>query len=88
MAQALVIFLVTLVTAFLFPPAVHGSSGTEGSTETRVAITDARWTLNGRLPCRASQAEVLLMNVRMFNATSAARHRRNYDAERNTLIRH
>ena len=34
--QAVVISLVTLVTGLLMPPAVHGSSGTEGSTETRV----------------------------------------------------
>ena len=84
MEQVPVIFLVTLVTAFLFPPAVHGSPGTEGSTETRVAIGDARWTLNGRLSYRASQAEGLLMNVRRVNATFEDRHRPNFDAERNT----
>lgn len=84
MEQVPVISLVTLVTAFLFPPAVHGSPGTEGSTETRVAIGDARWTLNGRLSYRASQAEGLLMNVRRVNATFEDRHRPNFDAERNT----
>jgi hypothetical protein len=52
--------------------------------QTQVAIHDGRWRLNGQPTYPGSQAEGLLMNVRMVNAVFEDRERPEFDAEANT----
>ena len=44
------------------------SSASKGFARTRVSIKDKHWQLNGYLTYPATDAEGLLMNVRMVNA--------------------
>ena len=60
------------------------SYGTAGSVRTRVSIKDTRWYLNGHLTYSSTQAEGLLMNVRMVNAIFEDRKRPEFDADKNT----
>jgi len=60
------------------------SSVTAGSTRIHVSIKDTCWYLNGRLTYPATEAEGLLMNVRMVNAVFEDRERPDFDAEKNT----
>ena len=52
--------------------------------KTRVAIDGTRWKINGRITYRGSQAEGLLMNVRMVNCTFEDRRRGDFDPDANT----
>jgi len=54
------------------------------SENTRISIADGRWCLNGRLTYPGTQAEGLLMNVRMVNAVFEDTHRPGFDAKENT----
>ncbi len=51
---------------------------------TRVSLRDGRWCLNGEITYRGTQAEGLLMNVRMVNAAFEDRQRPDFDPEANT----
>jgi hypothetical protein len=56
------------------------SAGADGAEEparqpTRVSIRDARWHLNDRVTYPGTQAEGLLMNVRMVNSVFEDRYR-------------
>ena len=51
---------------------------------TRVAIVGGQWHINGQLTYPAAQAEGLLLNVRMVNATFEDAYRPAFDAEANT----
>ncbi|MGB2861920.1 MAG: family 16 glycoside hydrolase [Sedimentisphaerales bacterium] len=55
-----------------------------GSEKTWISIADGRWRLNGRVTYPGTQAEGLLMNVRMVNAVFEDIHRPGFDAEENT----
>jgi CubicO group peptidase (beta-lactamase class C family) len=52
--------------------------------QTRIAIVEGRWHLNGKLTYPGTKAEGLLMNVRMVNATFEDRNRPTFDADANT----
>ena len=80
----IVIFLVAIVIGLLSSAEVHASSGPGGLTQTQVSIRDTHWYLNGRLTYPASQAEGLLLNVRMVNAVFEDRKRPEFDADKNT----
>lgn len=51
---------------------------------TRVSIDGSHWFINGRITCQGSQAEGLLPNVRMVNATFEDRNRPDFDPETST----
>jgi CubicO group peptidase (beta-lactamase class C family) len=55
-----------------------------GPPQTRVAIVDGRWHINGAITYPGTRAEGLLLNVRMVNATFEDRKRPEFDAEANT----
>ena len=80
----IVISLVAIVIGLLSLADVHASSKPERLTRTRISIKDTHWYLNGRLTYPASQAEGLLMNVRMVNAVFEDRKRPEFDADKNT----
>ncbi|MBI3865481.1 MAG: hypothetical protein HY290_26705, partial [Planctomycetia bacterium] len=62
-----------------------GSADTENfHPRTRVAISGERWTINGEPVAGGSQAEGLLMNVRMVNAAFEDAKRPDFDAAANT----
>jgi CubicO group peptidase (beta-lactamase class C family) len=52
--------------------------------QTRVAIVDGRWNINGAITYAGTRAEGLLLNVRMVNATFEDRSRPEFDADGNT----
>jgi CubicO group peptidase (beta-lactamase class C family) len=52
--------------------------------QTRVAIADGRWHINGAITYPGTRAEGLLLNVRMVNATFEDRNRPEFDANANT----
>src|SRR5687767_7069832 len=52
--------------------------------QTRVAIADGRWHINGAITYPGTRAEGLLLNVRMVNATFEDRNRPEFDADSNT----
>jgi hypothetical protein len=52
--------------------------------QTRVAIVDGRWHINGEVTYPGASAEGLLMNVRMVNSTFEDRAKPDFDAEANT----
>ncbi len=54
------------------------------SENTQISIADGRWCLNGRLTYPGTQAEGLLMNVRMVNAVFEDTHRPGFDTKENT----
>lgn len=54
------------------------------NAETRVALVEGRWTINGELTNAGSRAAGLLMNVRMVNATFEDRNKPEFDADGNT----
>jgi len=78
------ISLVAIVIGLLSSAGTLASGGPEEPTRTKVSIKDARWYLNGRLTYPDTQAEGLLMNVRMVNAVFEDRKRPEFDAEKNT----
>ena len=80
----IVISLVAIVIGLLSSAEAHASARPEGSRRTRISIKDTHWYLNGRLTYPASQAEGLLMNVRMVNAVFEDRKRPEFDADKNT----
>jgi hypothetical protein len=51
---------------------------------THISIADGRWHINGIPTYRGAQAEGLLLNVRMVNATFEDDQRPAFDAEANT----
>lgn len=55
-----------------------------GTPRTQVAIVGGRWHLNRQVTYPGSQAEGLLMNVRMVNAVFEDAKRKNFDPEANT----
>jgi CubicO group peptidase (beta-lactamase class C family)/murein DD-endopeptidase MepM/ murein hydrolase activator NlpD len=55
-----------------------------GIPRTRVSIRDGRWFLNDEVTYRGTQAEGLLMNVRMVNAVFEDANRPAFDPEANT----
>jgi hypothetical protein len=55
-----------------------------GAKRTQVSITDGHWHLNGRITYPGTQAEGLLMNVRMVNAVFEDKARSGFDADENT----
>ena len=79
-----VISFVSIVIGLLSSTEAYASSRPEESTRTRVSIKDIRWHLNGHLTYPATQAEGLLMNVRMVNAVFEDRKRPEFDADKNT----
>ena len=52
--------------------------------QTHISIVGNRWYLNGQVTYPGTQAEGLLMNVRMVNAVFEDRNRSDFDAEANT----
>jgi len=76
--------LVVTVIGLLSSAETPASSGPEKPTRTQVSIKDTRWYLNGSLTYPATQAEGLLMNVRMVDAVFEDRKRPDFDAEKNT----
>ena len=52
--------------------------------KTRISMVDGQWHLNGRVTYTGTQAEGLLMNVRMVNAVFEDKARSGFDAEENT----
>ncbi len=52
--------------------------------QTRIAIVDRAWHINGKVTYPGAAAEGLLMNVRMVNSTFEDRSRPEFDAEANT----
>jgi CubicO group peptidase (beta-lactamase class C family) len=78
------ISLVAIVIGLLSSVEAHDSSGPDEPARTRISIKDTRWYLNGRLTYPATQAEGLLMNVRMVNAVFEDRKRPEFDADKNT----
>jgi CubicO group peptidase (beta-lactamase class C family) len=79
-----VISLAVAVICLISSGEADASSGPEGSERTRVSIKGTRWHLNGRLTYPGTEAEGLLMNVRMVNAVFEDRKRPEFDAEKNT----
>jgi hypothetical protein len=59
-------------------------SGAAGAGETRIAIADGKWQLNGQASYPGTQAEGLLMNVRMINAVYEDTQRPEFDPQANT----
>src|SRR4051794_16523188 len=57
---------------------------TDALAGTQVSIVEGRWHLNHEVTYRGAQAEGLLLNVRMVNATFEDRRRPEFDAEANT----
>lgn len=55
-----------------------------GAGETRVAIVDGKWQLNGQATYTGAPAEGLLMNVRMINAVFEDTQRPAFDPQANT----
>ncbi|MGD8499210.1 MAG: serine hydrolase [Phycisphaerales bacterium] len=75
---------VAIVIAALSLAQADASSAQEKSGHTQVSIKDGRWYLNGRPTHPGTEAEGLLMNVRMVNAIFEDRNRPDFDAEKNT----
>ena len=71
--------VISVAIAVLLPAPLSASS-----EKTRISITDGRWYLNGLVTYPGTQAEGLLMNVRMVNAVFEDTHRPGFDAEENT----
>jgi CubicO group peptidase (beta-lactamase class C family) len=66
-------------------PAEPSEAGkTPYRSQTRVAIVDGRWRLNGKVTYPGARAEGLLMNVRMVNAVFEDAKRKDFDPEANT----
>ena len=63
---------------------VLASWSSSARAETRVALVEGRWRINGQLTNAGSRAEGLLMNVRMVNATFEDRNKPEFDADANT----
>jgi CubicO group peptidase (beta-lactamase class C family) len=78
------ILLVTTAIAALTPADVQASSASKELGHTRVSIEGTRWYLNGRPTYPGTEAEGLLMNVRMVNAVFEDRKRPDFNAEKNT----
>ena len=55
-----------------------------GPLHTRVSIREGRWFLNDEVTYRGTEAEGLLMNVRMVNAVFEDRNRSDFDPDSNT----
>lgn len=70
---------VVMFTSIVFPAAAQ-----ETPKDTRAAIVDGRWQINGRVTYPGARGEGLLMNVRMVNATFEDRNRDDFDADANT----
>ena len=68
----------TAVGTLLLAPA------SEGTRKTRISIVDGKWYLNGRVTYSGTQAEGLLMNVRMVNTVFEDKTRPGFDADGNT----
>jgi len=68
----------------LFTVEVRIASAEAASGRTRISIKDDRWFLNGHPTYPGAEAEGLLMNVRMVNATFEDRERPQFDVEGST----
>jgi len=64
--------------------ALLGSAQRTFQPQTRIAIVDGCWHLNGKITYPGAPAEGLLMNVRMVNSTFEDRAKPDFDAEANT----
>jgi len=82
--RLMVTLLIAATVSLLSSPESRASFSSASGGQTRVSIRGARWCLNGRLTYPASEAEGLLMNVRMVNAVFEDRKRPEFDAEENT----
>ncbi|MCZ6633895.1 MAG: hypothetical protein O7G87_10850, partial [bacterium] len=51
---------------------------------TKIDIQDTQWRIDGKVTYPGAQAEGLLMNVRMVNATFEDRNRTDFDPDANT----
>jgi CubicO group peptidase (beta-lactamase class C family) len=77
--------VITLTIIGLASPWILGASSRLTNTEqTRICIERNRWYLNGDLTYPSTQAEGLLMNVRMVNAVFEDKARSGFDADENT----
>jgi hypothetical protein len=74
--------MTSLALALALAPA--GAAEPQGGEATHIAICDGRWTINGRVTHPGSDAEGLLMNVRMVNATFEDRNRPDFDPDAST----
>jgi hypothetical protein len=66
------------------PGILNASSSLTNTTQTRIEVKKDRWYLNGSLTYPSTQAEGLLMNVRMVNAVFEDKIRFGFDADDNT----
>ncbi len=55
-----------------------------GAANTRISISGGLWHLNGQVTYPGTQAEGLLMNVRMVNSTFEDKSRPDFDPDKNT----
>jgi hypothetical protein len=79
-----VISFIAIAICLLTSAEVRASAAPKETARTRVSIKSTRWYLNNRLTYPATQAEGLLMNVRMVNAVFEDRKRPEFDTDRNT----
>jgi hypothetical protein len=79
----MVISFVAIVISLSTSDEIYASIRPEESMQTRISIKDTHWYFNGRITYPASQAEGLLMNVRMVNAVFEDRKRPDFDADKN-----
>lgn len=86
-ANGIAVILVTICEVVVLSSVqAHASSSPKGFGHTRVSIKDTRWHLNGHQTYPASQAEGLLMNVRMVNAVFEDRKRLEFVAVQSTQL--
>lgn len=77
--------MILVAAAGLVPPfTLVRSQNEKESRQARVAIVGDQWLINGAVTYAGTQAEGLLMNVRMVNAVFEDQHRPQFDAEANT----
>jgi hypothetical protein len=76
----------TLASLVLLAAVVCGVSPTAGSnlSRTRVGLMNGKWHFNEQVTHRGTQAEGLLLNVRMVNAVFEDRNKPEFDPEANT----
>ena len=80
-----IITVITLtVIGLQSPEMVDASPRSAGTKHTRVTVKKDRWYLNGRLTYPSTQAEGLLMNVRMVNSVFEDKRRTGFDTDENT----
>ncbi|MBI1388732.1 MAG: hypothetical protein GC154_09830 [bacterium] len=73
-----------IAAAFVISTIITTTAEANAESSPTLGIENGRWTLNGELTNQGSEAEGLLMNVRMVNATFEDRNRSDFDSEANT----